>query len=287
MGIKAGSGSGRGSSKGGSRQGTEAGEPGKAPHIGRRKFTPIEPPTPTEPLQPIPDSPFPEKKAFRLGHYKIVEERDDYVICTGYDPNAKDPFAEITPDAFRTIKVAKPPLLQRTTWDGQTVTIDGVDYTYDYSDDEFGVRWATWNDDNGKPQAEEQRIDTPYIVDDLLIAVEIRKSAAVDGMVVADEDGARLRWIDLNSSGRKWKATYPRYAKLTSALSAASSFLTGETYASAVFVKADPASPGNLIADTHTFTVINRWVDLSLSSGKYLIVDRIGKELVIVASECP
>lgn len=252
----------------------------KPPIIGKR---------PESPRQPIPDSPFPENKGFRLGHYRITEEHDDYLICTGFDPNAKNPFAEVIPTAFRSgelMKVAKPPLLQRTLWDGGTFTVGDVDYTYEYSDTEMGVRWATWNDDNGKPQAEEQRIDMPYVVDDLLIAVEIRKSAAVDGMEVTDEDSTRLRWIDLNSSGRKWKATYPRYAKLTSDLDEATAFLTGEKTASAVFVKASGSS-GNLVADTHTFTVINRWVDLSLSSGKYLVVDRIGKELVIIASECP
>ena len=241
---------------------------------------------PETPRQPIPDSPFPENKGFRLGQYTVVEEHDDYLLCEWYNPNGKDPVGEFNASVFRTqIKVAKPPALQRGAWDGQTITVGDVDYTYEYSDDEFGVRWATWNDDNGKPQAEEQRIDIPYLVDDILIAVEIKKNLRVEGMEVEDEDGTRLRWIDLNVSGRKWKATYPRYAKLTSSLSAATSFLTGEKYASAVFVK--ETGSGDLVADTHTFTVINRWVDLSLSSGKYLIVERIGKELVIVASECP
>ena len=113
---------------------------------------------PETPRQPIPDSPFPENKGFRLGQYTVVEEHDDYLLCEGYNPNGKDPVGEFNASVFRTqIKVAKPPALQRGAWDGQTITVGDVDYTYEYSDDEFGVRWATWNDDNGKPQAEEQR----------------------------------------------------------------------------------------------------------------------------------
>lgn len=154
---------------------------------------------PKKPLLPVGD-PFPSYQGFALGHYRVVEEHDDYVVCNGYDPNAKDPFAEITPDAFRTIKVAKPPILQRSRWDGQTVTIDGVDYTYTYSDTEFGVRTASSTDGDV-----EERIYFPYEVGDLLVAVEIKKNAAVRGMEVTDEDGVRLRWIDLNVSGRQWK----------------------------------------------------------------------------------
>jgi len=117
---------------------------GGSPRKGRREksFRPLVPRQPKKPLRPV-ENTFPEKKDFRLGHYKIVEERDDYVICEGYDPNAKDPFAEITPPAFRKIEVAKPPLLQRTPWDGMTVEIGGVSYTYEYSNAEYGVRTAS------------------------------------------------------------------------------------------------------------------------------------------------
>lgn len=291
MGIKAGSGKGGGDASG------KKDREGRSPiGIGvgggdRKRKTPIPagPADPKKPLKPIEQSPFPDKREFRLGHYRILEERDDYLLCTGYDPNAKWPFSEVTPSAFKTgvlMKVAKPPELQRTSFDGQTVTVGGVDYTYTYSDDEFGVRKAQWTNGSGT-QREVQRIDLPYRVGDLLIAVEIRKNSAVDGMEVADEAGARLTWIDLNASGRHWKSDDVRYAKLTASLSAASSFLTGETTAAAVFVEEDPNSAGNLIATTDTLVVTNRWVDLSLSSGKYVVVQRIQGEWVIIASECP
>lgn len=195
----------------------------------RRRPAPA-PAQPQKPFRPVENS-FPEKKGFRLGQYRVLEEKDDYLICVGYDPNAKDPLAEITPAAPRTIKVAKPPALQRTPWDGTVVDLGGVEHTYEYSNDEHGVRTARWIGDDGVEQDEEQRIDPPYIVttnedsdDDgeadevehqIIVAVEIRKSAAVDGTDVRDverdsegniiDEGGRLSWMDLNVSGRHWK----------------------------------------------------------------------------------
>lgn len=194
MGIKAGSGRGSADRSGGKF--------GDIPGVGsskRRDKKPIGPNQPQGPKRPV-ENTFPEDNGFRLGQYRIVEERADYVICTGYDPNAKNPAAEITKDAFRTIKVAKPPILQQAPW--PSATIDGVTYTYIYTG--YGTRIAAWTDDNGEEQEEEQRIEFPYQVGDLLVAVEIQKNADVDGMSVTDEDGTRLTWIDLNASGRHW-----------------------------------------------------------------------------------
>lgn len=240
MSIKAGSGRG-----GVDRGGEKADVPGGVGSSRKRNRVQMPPAPPKKPLQPIEHSPFPEKKDFRLGHYRVVEEMDDYLLCTGYDPNAKNPGAEVTPSAFRSgvlLKIAKP-------WQGEDV------------------------------------IEIPYEVGDLIVAVQIKKNAAVDGMEFTDEEGTRLRWIDLNVDGRR--PAQIRYAKLTSALSAASSFLTGETTATAVFVEEDESSPGNLVASADTLTVTNRWVDLSLSSGKYVVVQKIQTEWVIIASECP
>lgn len=219
MGIKAGSGRGA-ADPGGSRDGTPGG-------VGSSRKRDKRPPAlvkSKKPLRPIEDT-FPRKQALRLGQYRVIEEKDDYLLCTGFDPNAENPFAEVTPTAFRTgvlMKVAKPWALQRTIWEQGPVTIGGVEYTFEYSDDEFGVRTARWTDEDGEEQEEEQRIDIAYTVSaqfeppkqgDLIVAVEIKKNAAVEGMTVTDEEGTRLRWMDLNVSGRHWKSQVSRDAE--------------------------------------------------------------------------
>lgn len=209
MGIKAGS--GKGSSDVGGKKAEVPGVGGS----GRRSKKPMQlpPPPPKKPLPPA-EGTSPERKDFRLGQYRILEERADYLLCTGYDPNAKYPATEVTPTAFRTgvlMKVAKPPALQQTPWAAGPVIIGGVSYTFEYTG--LGQRTARWTDSEGNDQEEEQGIGIPYVVDgvgDIIVAVQIKKNAAVDGMEFTDELGARLRWMDLNVSGRHWAAASAR-----------------------------------------------------------------------------
>jgi len=159
-----------------------------------------------KPFRPT-ENPFPEKKEFRLGTYRITEVLDDYLVCEGFDPMAKNPASEYTPSTITHIKVAKPPLLLRTPWDGNSVVIDGTTYSYEYS--AAGVRTKTWEDDEAVEQEEEQEILTPYFEGDLIIAIRASKNTWQDGMVVndvlvKDEGGAVLSWVDLNVSGRHW-----------------------------------------------------------------------------------
>jgi hypothetical protein len=198
MGISSGS---KGGGKGYGGKGKERSRALVTPPAQRTKHRPIE-------------NQYPEKEAFRLGTFRVIEEKDDYLICRGYDPNAKHPFSEITPSASITIEVAKPPLLQRTPWDGVTVEIAGIEYTYEYSDDEFGVRTKRWTDEDDEEQEVEERIDIPYFVGDWLEAAEVAISPVVDGMVVNDtktenENGALLTWMDQNVSGRHWHTPAP------------------------------------------------------------------------------
>lgn len=174
---------------------------------GREPFKKLPPPPPKKPLGPV-ESPLPQKPGFRLGQYQVVEERADYLICTGYDPNAPNPASEVTPSAFRSgelMKVAKPPALQQTPWEAGPVDIGGTMYTFEYTG--LGLRTARWTNDEGDEQEEEQGIGIPYIVNgvgDIIVAVQIKKNAVVEGMEFTDEDGTRLRWMDLNVSGRHW-----------------------------------------------------------------------------------
>lgn len=102
-----------------------------------------------------------------------------------------------------------------------------------------------------------------------------------DGFLVLFKDTAKeLVWCATLNSHRMW------YAELTASLSAASNMKTGETTAAAKLLVPSPSAPADLI-DGPTITVTNRWVDLSLDSGKRLVVARIGNEWAIIASECP
>lgn len=74
-----------------------------------------------------------------------------------------------------------------------------------------------------------------------------------------------------------------RYAKLTAALTAPATFNGTPTSAAAVFMI--PGVSGALIVGD-AFTVKNRWKDLTLASGKYLIVARVAGEWTIIQSEC-
>lgn len=147
------------------------------------------------------NNPFAEKKEFRLGLYHIVEERHDYLICQGWNPNAKGTSAQYTPSAFQTINVAKPSLLQKTPWHGKTesLIVGGVATPVTFTYSLVGMRIATAGE-----VTEIQRITMDYFVGDTITAVEVRKNSAVDGCDTLTETGSRLTWVDLNFSGRCW-----------------------------------------------------------------------------------
>jgi hypothetical protein len=143
----------------------------------------------------------------RLGTFRLLEERDDYLICKGYDPNAPKR------KWHQRILVAKPWLLQRTPWDGATVTLGGKDVTFEYQlETQSGrgrlkrIARATVYDDEGNPEAIEeiQRITMDYLANDVITATQNRKTSVHDYIDARTETGRRIHWIDLNSSGRCW-----------------------------------------------------------------------------------
>lgn len=102
-----------------------------------------------------------------------------------------------------------------------------------------------------------------------------------DGFIVLFKDATPgLVWCAALNSHRMY------FAELTATLSAASNMKTGSTTAAAKLLVQDPSNANQLI-DGPTVTVRNRWVDLSLASGKRLLVARVGTEWTIVSSECP
>ena len=52
----------------------------------------------------------------------MLEEFDDYLTCEGYDPN--------TGKYFREVAVAKPYLLRKTPFDGESVTFGDMTVSY-------------------------------------------------------------------------------------------------------------------------------------------------------------
>lgn len=174
------------------------------------------------PKKPLPavENPFPEKMETRLGLFKILEEKEDYLICKGFDPNAERA-TPITRGAFKKINVAKPPLLQQTRWDGQTVSliVDGVatDVSFEYVGVGVRIARATINESIVE---EVQRITMDYIVGDSLLCAQVREEGLLDGMGVYSSaglpgftltstsqniaGGGRLTWLDFNVSGRCW-----------------------------------------------------------------------------------
>lgn len=165
-----------------------------------------------KPFRPI-ENPFPQKEEFRLGTFRIIEEKDDYLICEGYDPNPKVPASEVTPHAVQILNIAKPPLLQKTPWHGTYVPliVNGTETFVTFTYTEVGKRIATATVD-GEEVQEVQRITMDYFEGDTIVAVKTAKDAVRNGMDVygaasRSEQGGLLTWVDLNVSGRCWAAT--------------------------------------------------------------------------------
>jgi hypothetical protein len=86
------------------------------------------------------------------------------------------------------ITVAKPFLLRRTPFDGETW--NGVDYTYTSATERSG--------DDGT-NTEDQVVIPPYVADDVVYIVRV-----FGGTDTVDGASAPVAWLDLNVDGRAW-----------------------------------------------------------------------------------
>jgi len=132
-------------------------------------------------------------------------EKDDYVICSGYDPDTNSYATDIP--------VAKPWLLQRTPFEGRSVirkSLDGdFEVTYEYID--IGLRLATAIID-GEEVQELQRITEDYQPGEDLACIRTiigqGETNSHTGWQANDgQSNFYLQWLDLNFSGRAWAVT--------------------------------------------------------------------------------
>lgn len=115
----------------------------------------------------------------------IAAIHDDYLVCRDWDGHA---------EGETDVEVARPWELQRTPWDGESRTIDGVTYSYTYAD-------AASRTKSADDQDEEQVIVPPYFV-----GAVIQAAALISGHAASHgEDPVTLvRLIDTNNAARAW-----------------------------------------------------------------------------------
>jgi hypothetical protein len=122
---------------------------------------------------------------------ELVRVEGDYLVCKRIDGTGRGIGEEV--------KVAKPYLLRKSTFDGKTIG-NVIFYAYS-SDGTFRmVRSA-------QPQmtfTQSERIDPPYIIVGLKNYV-VGAAVSHTGLVVGE---AEVQYIDLNIEPREWRAAY-------------------------------------------------------------------------------
>jgi len=127
-------------------------------------------------------------KSFRVKSVEI-----DYLICRTWDGRV---------EGSVDVKVALPPLLQRTPFDGTSAGRDG--FTYVYASGNNIERTSTKTEDD---TTEEQEIIPRYVVNDTILAI---KTIAGSSGVFQGTDGDGnpinpIEWMDLNIDDRMWR----------------------------------------------------------------------------------
>jgi len=174
--------------------------------------------------QPAPFSPIGGKHAkigwdldpTRVSMMQIVEERENYLICRGWDVDAHRPEER---RFVWEIAVAKPYVLQVLPWHTRTVVLnDGREVTYTY----WEHWWRTAAYDDGTVASE--KIHPPYFVGDILVCAKPRTKigdtpGSPDGPdlgedeldrhidIMLDDEGNPIWYTDLNAAGRTWAAS--------------------------------------------------------------------------------
>lgn len=190
---------------------------------------------PTTPHNPItgkrnPQGP-PAPDLTRLATMQVVSLEDDYLVCTGLDPE--------TGKVMNDVLVAKPYLLQKTPWDGRWLKTPEDD-ARNYTDSQFAYSSAVtratrqWEGGSIPDNYVTETIEPPYFVGDIIVAAKpMTRLGETPGMPDPDdpaqsqptneeeelarnmiimtngededsEDFRHIAWMDINVAGRRW-----------------------------------------------------------------------------------
>lgn len=129
-----------------------------------------------------------------LRTFSIVGIDYDILTCVIYDYTGVFFYDATLGSAIPTdqyVYITKPSLLQKSPWDGITVTIDGVDYTYAY-----GTLGTRTNTSSLGPVLDET-ISPDYFIGEIIVA---RQSYTG----YTDVHSNPIMWEDINEAGRTW-----------------------------------------------------------------------------------
>lgn len=115
----------------------------------------------------------------RFKRFRVKEVLGDYLRCRPFNGNAEE---------AQDFLVAKPPLLQRTPFDG--LERGGIGYVYTSNEERTATKTADSN-------TETQIVIPGYMVDDILIAV-----TPIEGGTGVTVNGKAVVWMD--TSARMW-----------------------------------------------------------------------------------
>jgi hypothetical protein len=144
-----------------------------------------------------------------LNPFAVISETDDWLVCvpfiqpTGANGEWEPQVYDSGLDAGNPVQilVAKPYILQRSPWDGQTVTINGIAYTYSYG--ATGSRVAII----GTSGSVTQNITPSYFPGDIIEGIKVPTGYTDPTLNVP------VVWVDANLAARKW--TPPDNTSLT------------------------------------------------------------------------
>ncbi len=145
----------------------------------------------------------PAPEITRCGLFQVIEDRGDYLLCQGLDPEHQRTYDQANP-----VSVAKPYLLMRSPWDGQVLTMEGTTFLISYTGKDSRVltkgtlSGGVFVPEEGTPPVI-QSLEPGYFGGDIL-AVARSRTLAGDATGLVDEWEKPVEFVDLNVGARHW-----------------------------------------------------------------------------------